>query len=56
VAVHLVALGFKGWLKPQAWPGWLPSISLLAFVAAVIPLIVRRKLMYERQKRDVTEP
>jgi DMSO/TMAO reductase YedYZ heme-binding membrane subunit len=51
VAVHLVALGFKGWLKPEAWPGWLPSISLLAFVAAVIPLIVRRKLIYERQTR-----
>ena len=56
VAVHLVALGFKGWLKPQAWPGWLPSISLLAFVAAVIPLIVRRRLMYERQKREAVTP
>jgi DMSO/TMAO reductase YedYZ heme-binding membrane subunit len=52
VAVHLVALGLKGWLKPQAWPAGLPSISLLAFIAALIPLIVRRKLMYERGKRE----
>ena len=28
VAVHLVALGLKGWLKPQAWPAGMPSISL----------------------------
>jgi DMSO/TMAO reductase YedYZ heme-binding membrane subunit len=52
LAVHLVALGLKGWLEPQAWPAGLPSISLLAFIAALIPLIVRRKLMYERQKRE----
>ena len=52
VAVHLVALGLKGWLKPQAWPAGLPSISLLAFIAALIPLIIRRKLMYERGKRE----
>lgn len=52
VAVHLVALGLKGWLEPQAWPAALPSISLLAFIAALIPLIVRRKLIYERRRRE----
>ncbi len=52
VAVHLVALGFKGWLKPQAWPAGLPSISLLAFIAALVPLIVKRNLIYERRKRE----
>jgi hypothetical protein len=30
----------------------MPSISLLAFIAALVPLIVRRKLIYERQKRE----
>jgi DMSO/TMAO reductase YedYZ heme-binding membrane subunit len=51
VAVHLVALGFKGWLNPQSWPAWMPSISLLAFVAAIVPLIVKRNLLYERKER-----
>lgn len=51
VAVHLLALGFKGWLEPQAWPAYMPSISLVAFVAAVVPLIVKRNLVYERKKR-----
>ncbi len=52
VAMHLAALGLKGWLEPQAWPAGLPSISLLAFIAALVPLIVRRKLIYERRKRE----
>jgi hypothetical protein len=30
----------------------MPSISLLAFIAAMVPLIIRRKLIYERQKRE----
>jgi DMSO/TMAO reductase YedYZ heme-binding membrane subunit len=52
VVVHLVVLGLKGWLKPQAWPAGLPSISLLAFIAALVPLIVKRNLIYERSKRE----
>jgi DMSO/TMAO reductase YedYZ heme-binding membrane subunit len=53
VAVHLVALGLKGWLKPQAWPAWMPSISLVAFVVAVIPLVVKRNLVYERREKGL---
>ena len=30
----------------------MPSISLVAFVAAVIPLIVKRNLVYERKKKQ----
>lgn len=52
-AVHLIALGLKGWLKPQAWPAGMPSISLVAFVAAVIPLIVKRNLVYERRRKGL---
>ena len=52
-AAHLFVLGFKGWLKPQAWPWGMPSISLLAFIAAVIPLIVKRSLVYERRRRGL---
>lgn len=53
VGVHLVALGLKGWLKPQAWPAWMPSISLLAFIATLVPLIVKRNLVYERRRKGL---
>jgi DMSO/TMAO reductase YedYZ heme-binding membrane subunit len=41
VVTHLVALGWKGWLTPTAWPGGLPPISLWAAVAAAVPLMVK---------------
>ena len=50
-AVHLFVLGFKGWLTPEKWPWGLLPISLVAFVAAVIPLLVKRKLVKEREAR-----
>ena len=46
VVVHLVALGWKGWLEPSGWNGGLPPISLVAVVAAVIPLVVKRRLAH----------
>jgi len=52
VVVHLVVLGIKGWLAPQGWPTGLPPISLLAVLAAMIPLVVKRKLVREKQKRE----
>ena len=52
VVVHLVALGLKGWLKPGSWPAYMPSISLIAFVAALVPLVVKRNLVYERRKKQ----
>ena len=30
-AVHLFFMGYTGWLKPSAWHGGLPPISLVAF-------------------------
>ena len=42
VVVHLVALGLQGWLAPSGWNGGLPPISLIAVVAALIPLLVKR--------------
>ena len=42
VAAHVVVLGLRGWLSPQAWPWMLPPISLVAAVAAVAPVVVRR--------------
>jgi DMSO/TMAO reductase YedYZ heme-binding membrane subunit len=51
VVVHLVALGFKGWLAPQGWNGWMPPISLVAVVAALVPLLVRRKIEHDKTVR-----
>jgi DMSO/TMAO reductase YedYZ heme-binding membrane subunit len=42
VAAHVVVLGLRGWLSPQTWPWMLPPISLVAAVAAVVPLVIRR--------------
>lgn len=52
VVVHLVALGLKGWLAPQGWNGGMPPISLVAVVAALIPMFVKRTLEPDREKRS----
>ena len=52
VVCHLVVLGLKGWLKPKGWPAWIPPISLVAVVAASIPLFVKGKLEHEKRVRE----
>jgi len=49
VVVHLVVFGWKGWLAPQGWHGGLPPISLVAVVVALVPLLVKRKLVRDRR-------
>lgn len=51
VVVHLVAMGYKGWMTPSKWPGGLLPISLIAVIVALLPLIVRRKLERQKQAR-----
>jgi len=51
MVVHLVALGFKGWLAPQGWNGGMPPISLVAVIAALVPLFVKRKLKHDKEAR-----
>ncbi len=41
VAGHMVVFGIQGWMALKEWPWSLPPISLLAVVAASIPLIVK---------------
>ena len=52
VVVHLVVLGVKGWLAPQGWHGGIPPVSLVAVVAALVPLLVRRKLEHDKKARS----
>jgi hypothetical protein len=39
VAVHLLIMGYGGWLQPQKWHGGLPPITLLCFILAMYSLI-----------------
>lgn len=39
--LHVVIMGFSGWLKVSAWPGYLPPITLISAVIAAIPLILK---------------
>lgn len=45
VTVHLVCLGVKGWMAPRGWPSGMPPISLIALIAALVPLVVKRRLL-----------
>jgi DMSO/TMAO reductase YedYZ heme-binding membrane subunit len=41
VAIHLIDLGLGGWLKPGTWQWGIPPISLVAVVAALLPVVVK---------------
>ena len=48
-AGHVLAMGIKGWLDPQGWPGGLLPISLVAFIIAVGTLLLRGiSLLFKR--------
>ncbi len=51
VVVHLVFLGVKGWLAPGDWQRGIPPISLVAVVAALVPLLVKRKVEHDKKER-----
>jgi DMSO/TMAO reductase YedYZ heme-binding membrane subunit len=51
VVVHLVAMGLKGWLAPRGWHWGMPPVSLVAVVAALVPLLVKRRLEHDKQER-----
>jgi len=53
VVAHLVVLGLNGWLAPKGWPVGLPPISLVAVLAALVPFLVKSKLVHEKRKREV---
>ena len=36
---HVFVMGIAGWLKPAGWHGYLPPISLLAFILVMIVLL-----------------
>jgi DMSO/TMAO reductase YedYZ heme-binding membrane subunit len=51
VVAHLVAMGVKGWLAPQGWQWGIPPVSLVAVVAAIVPLLVKRKRVHDAHEQ-----
>jgi len=43
VAIHLAAMGWKGWIQPQNWYGHLPPITLISFSLVVILLLKKKR-------------
>ncbi|GEM_PF-284577 len=54
VVAHLTALGIAGWLAPAGWNGGLPPISLVALVAALVPLLAKGKRVHDRHEHGET--
>jgi hypothetical protein len=40
-AGHVLVMGFRGWLAPEGWHGGLPPVSLVAFIGAAVPLLLK---------------
>ena len=42
-AIHLIFMGYKGWMHPEGWNGGLPPISLVAFTVFIIAYMLNLK-------------
>ena len=40
-AGHVLVMGVNGWFSPGDWPAAMPPITLLAFIVAMAPLVLR---------------
>ena len=38
---HTFSMGYKGWIDVAGWPGWMPPITLLGFLSALVALAVK---------------
>lgn len=41
VLLHVVTMGFQGWMQPGTWPGKLLPISLIASIVIALTLLLR---------------
>ena len=39
--LHVLIMGYAGWLDVGSWPGYLPPITLIATIIAAIPLALK---------------
>ena len=56
VVAHLVVFGLKGWMSPGSWPSGLPPISLLAVLAAMLPIVAKLVSSGPRTKATPAPP
>ena len=42
ISLHLFIMGYQGWLTPETWPGYMPPITLLAFIVSITPLFIKK--------------
>jgi hypothetical protein len=40
IAVHVAAIGWQSWIVPSNWPGYLPPITLISFITALVGLTI----------------
>ncbi len=40
-AAHTAFMGYSTWFDVQSWPGYMPPITLLATIIALIPLLLK---------------
>jgi hypothetical protein len=40
ISAHIFIMGFRGWLAPQKWPGYLVPISLIGFVFSIFATVM----------------
>ncbi len=50
VLLHVLVMGFEGWLKPSGWPGGLLPISLIAFIVIAFTLLIRAAVIIFPQR------
>jgi hypothetical protein len=43
ISMHVLVMGFNGWIKPHTWPGHLPPITLVAFIVTLLTVFLIRK-------------
>ncbi len=49
IMLHVLVMGFAGWLTPATWPGGLLPISLVAFIIIAFTLLLRIGAIFVRR-------
>ncbi len=42
ISLHLISMGFQGWISPLKWHGFMPPITLLSFLILLLWLVKKK--------------